>query len=101
MKADPNKVRNFSGFYIYLIKNIGPKDQFVARYDYYDPNTGLSGDAAGSDVFYKTWTVAFQHYLNDNIRISVNYEIPKNEINTSNSVEKKDNVLGVRIQAKF
>jgi phosphate-selective porin len=101
MKADPSKLKNFSGYYIYFIKNIGPRDQFVARYDYYDPNTKLKGDAAGSDVFYKTWTIALQHYLNDNIRISLNYEMPKNELNASNSDDKKDNVLGVRIQAKF
>jgi phosphate-selective porin len=101
MKADPNKLKNFSGYYIYFIKNIGPKNQFVARYDYYDPNTKLEGDAAGSDIFYKTMTLSWQHYLNDFIRISVNYEMPKNEINASNPTEKKDNTLGVRIQAKF
>jgi len=100
-KADPNKLKNLSGYYIYFIKNIGQKNQFVARYDYYDPNTKLKGDAAGSDIFYKTWTIAWQYYLNDNIRISLNYEMPENEINALNAIEKKDNVLGVRIQAKF
>jgi phosphate-selective porin len=100
-KADPNKYKNFSGYYIYFIKNIGAKNQFVARYDYYDPNTKLKGDEAGNDIFYKTWTLALQHYLNDNIRISLNYEMPENEINATNATEKKDNVLGVRIQAKF
>jgi phosphate-selective porin len=100
-KADPNKLKNFSGYYIYFIKNIGPKNQFVAKYDYYDPNSKLQGDAAGSDIFYKTWTLSWQHYLNDFIRISLNYEIPKNEINVSNPTEKKDNTLGIRIQAKF
>ncbi|TAL65274.1 MAG: hypothetical protein EPN88_09785 [Bacteroidetes bacterium] len=100
-KADPNKLKNFSGYYIYFIKNIGPKNQFVARYDYYDPNTKLKGDAAGSDIFFKTWTVAWQYYLNGNIRISLNYEMPGNEINASNTTDKKDNILGVRIQAKF
>jgi hypothetical protein len=101
MKADPNKLKNFSGYYIYFIKNIGPKNQFVARYDYYDPNTKLKGDDAGSDIFYKTLSLSWQYYLNDFIRISLNYEIPKNEINASNPTNKKDNTLGVRIQAKF
>ena len=101
MKADPNKIKNFSGYYIYFIKNVGSRNQFVARYDYYDPNTKLKSDAAGGDIYYKTWSLAFQHYLNDNIRISLNYEMPKNEINASNATDKKDNVLGVRIQAKF
>ena len=97
----PNAYNNFSGYYIYFIKNIGPKNQFVAKYDYYDPNTKLAGDASNSSIFYKTLTIAWQYYLNDNIRISLNYEMPKNEINASNPVDKKDNTLGVRIQAKF
>ena len=101
MQADPNRVRNFAGYYIYLIKNIGQKNQAVARYDFYDPNTTLKGDAAGSDLYYKTWTFAIQHYLNDFIRISLNYEMPVNEVNASNPADRKDNIFGVRIQAKF
>jgi phosphate-selective porin len=100
-KADPNKLKNFSGYYIYFIKNIGPKNQLVARYDYYDPNTKLTGDAAKNDLNYKTLTLSWQHYLNDFIRISLNYEIPENETNATNPKDLKDNVLGVRIQAKF
>ncbi|MCJ7447582.1 MAG: OprO/OprP family phosphate-selective porin [Bacteroidales bacterium] len=101
MRRDPIKLRNFSGYYIYLIKNIGPKNQFVAKYDYYDPNTKLSGDAAKNELFYKTFTLAWQYYLNDNIRLSFNYELPKNETNSTNTKDLKDNTLGVRIQAKF
>lgn len=104
-KADPNKYKNFSGYYIYFIKNIGPKNQVVAKYDFYDPNTKLEGDAAKSDVYFKTVTLSWQHYLNDFIRISVNYEMPKYEINATRAADYKDvaygNTLGVRIQAKF
>ncbi|MFZ4523177.1 MAG: hypothetical protein ACOYNC_15815 [Bacteroidales bacterium] len=39
--------RNFSGYYVYLIKNIGKHHQIAARYDYYDPNTKLSSDLIG------------------------------------------------------
>jgi phosphate-selective porin len=101
MIASPSLYNNFSGYYIYFVKNIGPRNQFVAKYDYYDPNTKLSGDAAGGNVYYKTWTIAWQYYLNDNIRITVNYEMPKNEINASHTTDAKDNTLGIRIQAKF
>jgi len=99
--AGANALKNFAGYYIYFIKNIGPKNQFVVKYDYYDPNTKLSGDAAGKDISYKTLTLAWQYYLNDFIRISLNYEMPKNEINATNPKELSDNTLGVRIQAKF
>ena len=101
MRKDPTKLRNFSGYYIYLIKNIGPKHQFVAKYDYYDPNTKLSGDGAKSELNYKTLTLAWQYYLNDNIRLTLNYEMPKNETNATTPADLKDNTIGVRIQAKF
>ena len=100
-KTNPNKTRKFSGYYIYFIKNLGKKNQFVARYDYFDPNTELSGDAAKNDVYYKTLTLAWQYYLNDNIRFSLNYEMPKNETNATNPKDIKDNVFGIRMQAKF
>ncbi|HEX7493666.1 MAG TPA: porin [Bacteroidales bacterium] len=101
MLASPSLYNNFSGYYIYFIKNIGPKNQFVVRYDYYDPNNKLSGDAAGNSIYYKTWDIAWQYYLNDFIRISMQYEMPKNEINASNPTEKKDNMFSLRLQAKF
>jgi phosphate-selective porin len=104
-KADPNKLKNFSGYYLYFIKNIGPRNQFVLKYDYYDPNTKLAGDAAKSDIYFKTLTLAWQCYLNDFIRITVNYEMPKYEANAIRPKDYKDvtygNILGVRIQAKF
>ena len=65
LKASPNTVRNFSGYYLYFVKNLGLKHQFVAKYDFYDPNTKLSGDAAKSEIWYKTFTLAWQYYLND------------------------------------
>ena len=99
--ASPSLYNNFAGYYIYFIKNIGPKNQFVVRYDSYDPNTKLSGDAAGNNIYYKTWDIAWQYYLNDFIRISMQYEMPKNEINASNPTEKKDNMFSLRLQAKF
>jgi hypothetical protein len=106
-RSDPTKVRNFKGYYLYLIKNVGSKNQLVLKYDYYDPNTSLSGDAAKGEVNWKTYTVAWQYYLNDNIRISLQYEMPKYEANASRPSDYKDvtgvygNTLGIRVQAKF
>lgn len=100
-KTNPYKLKEFSGYYAYFIKNIGKKHQFVTRYDVFDPNSKLSGDAAGSDIKYNTLTIAWQYYLDDNIRISLNYEMPKNETSSKVPNEIKDNVFGVRIQAKF
>jgi phosphate-selective porin len=100
-KASPNLYNNFAGYYITLVKNIGAKNQAVVRYDYYDPNTKLSGDAAGSSLYYKTWSFAWQYYLNDNIRLTAQYTMPKNETNASNPSDIKDNLFTIRVQAKF
>ena len=97
----PNKTRNFSGFYVYLIKNIGPKNQFVAKYDNYDPNAALSGDKSKSELYYNTLTLAWEHYYDENIRFTVGYEIPMNETNASAKKDILDNTFSVRIQAKF
>ena len=100
-KSNPNKTKQFAGYYVYLIKNIGKKNQLVGRYDYFDPNTNLSGDEAGKDIQYKTWIIAWQFYLNENIRLSAQYAMPKNEINAANPEDIADNVFTVRLQAKF
>lgn len=100
-KTNPYKTREFSGYYAYLIKNLGKKNQFVTRLDYFDPNTRLSGDDAGKDVYYTTITLAWQYYLNENIRFSLNYGIPKNETNATYPDDIEDNVFGIRVQAKF
>jgi len=39
--------KNFSGFYLYLIKNIGKRHQVAARWDYYNPNSKVSSDQIG------------------------------------------------------
>ena len=100
-KTNPYRLRNFSGYYAYFIKNIGNKNQFVIKHDLFDPNSKLSGDDSESDVRYTTITLAWQYYLNEYIRISINYEMPENETNATVPNELKDNVFGVRIQAKF
>lgn len=39
--------KNFSGYYVYLVKNIGKRHQIAVRYDYYDPNSKLTSDQIG------------------------------------------------------
>jgi len=43
----PNQIKNFFGYYVYLTKNIGKRNQVAVRYDYYDPNIDIkAGDIA-------------------------------------------------------
>ena len=43
----PNILKSFSGYYVYLVKNIGKHNQFAVRYDYYDPNSKIAGSDIG------------------------------------------------------
>jgi hypothetical protein len=93
----PNYVNNFAGYYLYFIKNLGKKNQFALRYDYYDPNTDLKGKdvavknfvssdalvasvkSGKSDLATSTLAFAFHHYFYHNVRITLNYDIVQNE----------------------
>jgi hypothetical protein len=93
----PNFQNNFSGYYVYLIKNLGKKDQFAFRYDYYDPNTDITGKdvkvkgytstdanvasmmSGKSDLATSTFSLALHHYFDDNLRITLNYDSVQNE----------------------
>ncbi len=132
-----NFQNKFSGYYLYFIKNLGKKNQFAFRYDYYDPNTDITGKdvsisgyaatttlakkiSGKSDLATSTVGLAFHHYFDDNLRITLAYDIVQNEkvgtvgkivdnyttaagvagtMDWSNAINQ--NVLTLRIQAKF
>jgi len=115
--------RNFAAFYVYLIQNIGnTKNQLVVKYDYYDPNTDVSGrdiklkNAAGkktnltaSDIKYSTIGLGWNYRFNTQVKLTAYYEVVTNEkteitgVNSTNNFTKdlSDNVLTLRIQYKF
>jgi len=132
-----NYQNKFAGYYLYLIKNLGKKNQFAFRYDYYDPNTDITGKdvsingyaataatakktSGKSDLATTTLGFAFHHYFDDNLRITLAYEVVQNEkVGTTGKVvdnytnpdgttgsldyssKVNQNVLTLRIQAKF
>jgi len=94
----PNTQNNFAGYYLYFIKNLGKKNQFALRYDYYDPNTDITGKEVGilkytptdpttmrsvstgvKDLATSTFDFAIHHYFDDNLRITLDYAIVNNE----------------------
>lgn len=98
-----NLIRNFSGYYIYLVKNIGKDHQLAARWDNYTPNNFDKDKITSySDLTFNTLTVAWNYFYDENIRITIGYEMPMNK--TNNTTFKKDvidNTFSVRLQAKF
>jgi len=106
-------LRNFYGYYLNYVQNIGKKNQVVVKYDVYDPNSNVSGDEIGAnqaaklgagDIKYSTLGIGLVHYLDENIKLMLFYDSVKNET-TKNIAgyesDIKDNITTFRIQYKF
>ncbi len=105
-----NGERKFAGFYTQFIKNVGIKNQFVARYDSWDPNTKLAGNDIKSkdELKYTTLSMSWIYFFDDNIKINMGYTLPTNEKSTNSGVgtdylnrDKRDNTFTLRVQATF
>jgi phosphate-selective porin len=109
--------RNVSGYYFNYVQNVGLLDQFVLKYDSFDPNTDVEGSDIGksgsnlvsADIAYTTLGLGWIHYLNDNVKAVLYYDMVTNEDvdaaatgSLANFKEDvKDNVLTFRLQYKF
>ncbi|HLP18003.1 MAG TPA: porin, partial [Bacteroidota bacterium] len=109
--------RNFSGYYVNYVQNIGLSNQFVVKYDVFDPNTDIEGTGIGAagtnfsaaDVKYSTLGIGWVYHWDANVKFTVYYDMVKNEkVNASATGslaafrdDLKDNVLTVRMQYKF
>lgn len=116
-------VREFTGGYVYFIQNIGQsKHQFVAKYDWFDPNTEVAGvdiksknadskstGLSSADIRYSTLGLGWTYRFNSQVKFIAYYDIVKNETtgisgaNSTNNFTKdlKDNVFTFRVQYKF
>ncbi|WP_268848671.1 porin [Flavobacterium aestivum] len=99
--------REFIGYYVTLEKNFGSKYQAAVRYDSWDPNARLSGDAVtvAPDLRVHTWSFAFDYFFNNYTKIALGYSMPINE--TSSTVggiynsDVKNNTTTLRFQVSF
>ena len=117
-------IRNFTGGYVYFIHRImQTKHELVVKYDWYDPNTKLSGDKLinAGDVKFTTIGLGWNYYATSNVKITAYYDIVNNETtknyagllskdskgsvynNSTDNYSKKlkDNVLTLRVLYKF
>lgn len=100
-------IRNFQGAYFYYIQDIfNSKNQFVFKYDVYDPNTKISGKEVasnGADIMYNTIGLGWIFRYDNNLKLMAYYDIVKNEETSVKgySHDLKDNVFTLRLQYKF
>lgn len=106
-------LRNFSGYYVNYVQNLGERNQLVVKYDVYDPNVDVEGDQIGSvasaklgagDLKYSTLGIGLIHYWDDNIKFVLYYDSVSNETSTKLAGfnnDLKDNVVTFRVQYRF
>ena len=109
---EPYYIRKFSGAFFYLLQNIvTTRHQVGIKYDWYDPNTDVSGKEIGqggnnitaSNIKFSTLSFGYNYYINENLKLMLWYDVVKNE-NTSladYSADVKDNVFTCRLQFRF
>lgn len=105
--------RPFLGYFFYLVQDIGTSPfSAVLKYDAYDPNTKIKGNAVGTENSYTSKTDLAQstvgigalYRFNKHIRLQAYYEFNFNEkSNLVNGYEtnREDNVFTLRLQYKF
>lgn len=109
--------RNFYGYYVSLLQNIGKQHQVIVRYDVLDPNSDIDGSAIGAagtvttvgDIAFATIGAGYLYHFDDNVKFVFYYEMPNNEkINPSAAGalaaytgDVNDNVFTFRIQYRF
>lgn len=110
--------REFYGYYISLLQNIGTKHQILIRYDVFDPNTEIDGNEIGAtgkttslgDLKFSQIGFGYLYHLDDNVKFTFYYEVVENELinNAATNAsllpfkeDVKDNVFTFRIQYRF
>jgi len=112
-------MRKINGGYAILTQDLGKTPfTFVAKYDWYNPNTQISGNDIASRGEITMSTIGFGFYwrINQALRLTAYYDIVKNETThqlpdtrddngkiTAYGWDKnrKDNVLTLRLQYRF
>lgn len=109
---EPHYIRDFDAAFFYLLQNIiNDKHQLIVKYDWYDPNTSVSGNAIGkagtnfspADVRYNTLGFGYTYYINDNVKLLLWYDMVRNESTSlpGYTSDVDDNIFTTRLQFRF
>ncbi len=110
LQTIPYFIRKFNGAFFYLIHRFDAHHELGFKYDWYDPNTGLSAKeintqtgASPADITYSTFGLGYIYHVNEKLKILAWYDIVKNEITSFPGYEAdlKDNIFTLRMQIKF
>ena len=105
-------IRNFNGAYFYFIQSLfSVKHQLVLKYDWYDPNTKVSGNEIGApgsnlsvaNIRYNTLGIGYVYYMTENVKLVVYYARVMNEPTrlSGYTSDVSDDVMTCRLQFRF
>ena len=108
----PLYVRKFDGAYFYFLQNLGsPQHQLGLKYDWYDPNSDISGHQIGqagtntteADLRFDTFGAGYLYYFNEHLKITLWYDLVRNESTDLKgyTTDAKDDVFTCRLQFRF
>lgn len=108
----PLHVRDFRGGFLLLLQDLGSRrHQLGVKYDWYDPNTRVSGSGivrtgrqlGPADVRYATWGIGYNYSPDENLRLTLWYDRVRNEVTRLPELEADlpDDVLTLRLQYRF
>lgn len=105
-------VRNFNGAYFYYVQSLfSIKHQLVVKYDWYDPNSKVSGKEIGApgsnlsmaNIRYNTLGIGYVYYMTENVKLVVYYDRVMNEHTQLKGYtsDVSDDVMTCRLQFRF
>lgn len=108
----PLYIRDFDGAYFYFLQSLGSeKHQLVLKYDWYDPNTELTGREIGdadsntteADIRFDTFGGGYVYYMNEHLKLTLWYDLVRNEATDLKgyTTDVKDDVFTCRLQYRF
>ncbi len=111
-REDSSYIRNCRGGYLIFVQDLGKLPiSAVLKYDFYDPNTEVSGDKIATannfskaDVMQSAYGMGLLWHINKSLRMQAYYKLNRNEISSQlagYSKDRADNTLTFRLQYKF
>ncbi|KAA0994204.1 porin [Dyadobacter sp. UC 10] len=107
----PLYARNFAGAYFYFLQHLGcPEHQVLFKYDWYDPNTRVTGGQikasegfSNADLRYDTFGMGYVYIANESLKFTFYYDIVRNEKSVLTGFENDvpDDVFTCRVQYNF
>jgi hypothetical protein len=105
-------VRKFNGAYFYYVQSLfSTKHQLVLKYDWYDPNSQVSGKEIGApgsnltaaNIRYNTLGLGYVWYITENVKLVVYYARVMNEhtLLKGYTSDVSDDVMTFRMQFRF